>query len=155
MPAFVSESDFEGSPEATFDLMVTLENWPTFKGHGPLPGIVRATAPGGILALGTRVRVENTDRSVHHEQVVAFERGRRFAVRMELSPPASWLMQHIDEEVVLTATAQGTHMWRRFETAPRFFFTLPLVLLITHLLLKPAVMKHDRLFGEQLRLPAT
>jgi hypothetical protein len=37
-----------------------------------VPGIVRATLVSGTVGLGGKVRVENTDGSVHHETFVKF-----------------------------------------------------------------------------------
>jgi hypothetical protein len=55
--------------------------------------------------------VENSDDSVHMRLETAFKADRRSEVRIELVPPASYLMRHIDEEVVVTATdSLGTWM---------------------------------------------
>lgn len=149
MPRFVTESRNPSSPSACFQYVTTLANWSTFPGYGPMPGIVRASAPGP-LALGVRVRVENTDGSVHHERVTAFEPPRSYAVRMELTPPASWLMRHIDEAVEFDADGVGTRVTRRFHTVPRSFVTAPLVALITRFLLRRAVEAHDRVVARAL-----
>lgn len=149
MPCFVTESLNSSSPAASFQFVTTLANWSTFAGHGPMPGIVRASA-AEPLGLGVRVRVENTDGSVHHERVTAFEPGLRYAVRMELAPPASWLMVHIDEEVRFEPSGAGTRVIRRFETVPRSFLTAPFVALITRFLLRPAVEAHDRVVASAL-----
>lgn len=149
MPSFVTQSENASTPAASFDYVTTLSNWSMFAGRWPMPGIVSATAPQP-LALGVRVRVENTDGSVHHERVTAFEYGRRYAIRMELSPPASWLMQHIDEELVFEAAGEGTRVIRRFETVPRSALTAPFVALITPFLLRPAVEAHDRVVARAL-----
>src|SRR5262245_31412738 len=122
MAMFVTESRTARSPEQTFDFICDLGNWPLFRGYGPIPGIAEASLPAGeSVALGARVRVRNTDGSVHHEVVVEFERGRRFAVRMELGRPASYLMRHIEETVELEPCPGGSLMRRRFTTVPRSF----------------------------------
>lgn len=91
-----------------------------------------------------RVRVKNTDGSVHHEVVVAFEPGHRCAVRMELSPPASYLMDRIEEEVTLEDTAAGgSRITRRFTLSPRSIVTAPVVWIIAKVLLRQAVIAHD------------
>ncbi len=149
MPTFTTVSTNPASPEANFTFVTNLENWPTFTGFGPLPGIRRATA-NAPLALGTRVRVENTDNSVHQEIVTAFEPGRRYAVRMEVVPPASWLMRHIDEELLLEPVEAGTRVHRRFTTVARSWLTAPVVWFITFFLLKPAVLKHDAVAAQAL-----
>ncbi|MSP55911.1 MAG: hypothetical protein EXR69_09960 [Myxococcales bacterium] len=56
MPAFVVESDRIRTPADTFAYMINVENWPGCTGHGPLRGIVRASSPGGTMAVGTLVR---------------------------------------------------------------------------------------------------
>lgn len=145
MPQFTTHSDNPYTPEQTFAYIIDLTKWSSFPGYGPLPGIVEASVPDGTtLALGARVRVKNTDGSVHHEVVTAFEPGRHYAVRMELSPPASYLMSAILENVWIEPTQSGTHIRRHFETVPRSFLTAPLVWLLTHLLLKRAVIAHDQ-----------
>lgn len=150
MTTFQTLSTTPLTPEQAFAYIVTLANWTSFTGYGPLPGIVEATAPGGTLSLGTRVRVRNTDGSVHHEVVVVFEPGQRYAVRMELSPPASWLMRHIDEEVVLSATPEGTTIRRRFDVVPRSILTAPLVAIIALVFLRTAVRRHDHVVAAAL-----
>lgn len=150
MPAFITRSVNRRSPAETFAYMTTLGNWPTFRGFGPLPGIRAASTPDGTLAVGTRVRVENTDNTVHHECITGFEPGRRYAVSMELVSPAAFLLARIDEEVILSDTPQGTEVWRRFEMVPRGFWAWPLVALIASCLLRPAVQRHDRVVAEAL-----
>lgn len=142
---FTTTGRIDAPPAEVFRFVVTLANWPSFTGYGPLPGIVEASLPPGeALRLGARVRVQNTDGSVHHEVVTAFEPGARYAVRMELGPPASRLMSGIDEEVLLEPDGGGTRMTRRFTTPARSGWTRPVVWLVTHLLLRPAVRRHDR-----------
>ena len=165
MPAFTTVSAHPATPEAVFRYIITLSNWPAFTGWGPLPGIVEASLRDDSgrdlpVGLGARIRVRNTDGSVHHEVVREFsppsaangQRGR-YAIRMELSPPASLLMQHIDEIVEVEpegAGGAGTRMTRRVETVPRIFFTWPMVWLLTHLMLKRAVQRHDQAAAAQL-----
>jgi hypothetical protein len=151
MATFVTESSNARSPEETFDFICDLTKWPLFRGWGPIPGIAEASLPAGeTLALGARVRVRNTDGSVHHEVVVAFDRGKRFAVRMELGRPASYLMRHIEETVDLEAVPGGTHVRRRFTTVPRSFLTSPLVRLVGGVFLRKAVVAQDAAMANAL-----
>lgn len=145
MPSFTAISKTAAAPAEVFRFIVTLANWPAFRGFGPLPGITEASTDGGApLALGSRVRVCNTDGSIHHEVVTAFEPPARYAVRMELGPPASRIMRWIDEDVRLEPVSGGTCIRRRFQTRARSWITAPLVWLVTVLLLRPAVRRHDR-----------
>jgi hypothetical protein len=145
MPGFTTVTENLSTPEETFAFVVTLSNWPTFRGFGPLPGIVSASVPDGtVVGLGARVRVTNTDGSVHHERVTTFDPPRRYAVRMELGPPASRVLASIDEDVELQAVAGGTRVHRRFVVRPRSWLTSPLAWLVTHAFLRPAVRRHDR-----------
>jgi hypothetical protein len=156
MPSFESTFTAARSPAEIFDLICDLSNWPLFRGYGPLPGIAEARLPEGQrVALGARIRVENTDGSVHHEVVTAFEPGRRYAVRMELSPPASYVMASIEETVELESIAGGTRVARRFVATPRSLLAAPLAWLFGGLLLREAVARHNAAVAASLAAPAT
>lgn len=103
-------------PVAVFDAVADLTQWPSFRGWGPLPGIVRAElVDGDVVATGARIRVTNTDGSVHHEVFEIFEHGRALRIRMELGPPAC----HVLRGIVETLTWDGVGLTRRFELTPR------------------------------------
>ena len=144
MPTFTTSSLNGRSPAETFAFIVDLSRWPMFRGYGPLPGIVEATLEQGPWGPGARVRVRNTDGSVHHEVVRTWEPVRRYAIVMELVPPASHLMAAIEEEVVLRPEDGGTRVLRTFRTVPRGWWTAPMVWLLTRFFLRPAVEAHDR-----------
>ncbi|GDX82525.1 hypothetical protein LBMAG42_43360 [Deltaproteobacteria bacterium] len=139
---FSTESNAPGSPEAAFAFICDLTRWPLFTGYGPLPGIVEATVEGAVT-LGSRIRVRNTDGSVHHEVVERFEPGRRYTIRMELNPPVSYVMASIEEDVELTAAASGTRIRRTFVLRPRSWFTAPIAWLFGGVLLPRAVARHN------------
>ena len=144
MPGFVTTSETARPPDETFDFMVDLSRWSTFRGFGPVPGIVRAElVEGASIGQGSRVRVVNTDDSVHHEVIVRFERGRHLGLRMELSPPASYVLDGIDETVELTPSGRGTRVERRFELRARSRLTAPVAWLVRRML-RRAVEAHDR-----------
>lgn len=146
MPCFTTCTQLAASPSAVFDAIVDLSRWSSFRGYGPLPGIVRASLPEGeCMREGARVRVENTDGTVHHEVVRVFEPGRRYVVRMEVSPSAARVLRHVDETVELEPTAAGgTEMRRTFEIVPRAWFTTPLCWLVARGPLRRAVDAHNR-----------
>ena len=152
MARFKTCDDLPNTPSEVFGGIVDLTKWSMFPGWGPLPGIREATLPEGEqMGVGARVRVLNTDGSVHYEVVRVFEPARRYSIVMELSPPASYLMRCIEEDVELLETPTGgTRITRTFTTFPRYFITAPLVWLITHFLLRKAVEHHNRLFQREL-----
>lgn len=131
-------------PESVFAFITNLANWTSFTGWGPLPGIAEASLPPGeTMREGARVAVVNTDGSRHHEVVTRFEPGRAYAVRMELTPPAAYLMEGIEELVLLRAEGAGTRIDRTFSVRARSIFTFPMVHFITHVMLRRAVLAHD------------
>lgn len=144
MASFTIHTALRCTPDQAFAGILDLTRWPSFRGSGPIPGIVEASLPeGASMGLGARVRVRNTDGSVHHEVVTTFEPGRRYSVAMEVSPPASYVMETILEDVVLEAVPGGTAMTRRFELRPRTWFLAPLAWVMTHVFLKRAVVAHN------------
>lgn len=150
MPRFETRSTLPRPPAIVFAHILDLSQWPSFRGFGPLPGIVRAALAGpGPLGLGARIRVTNTDGSVHHEVVEELVPGERYRVCMELTPPASWLMARIDEIVTLSPAPVGTEIRRCFEVVPRSPLTTPLCWLIAKLL-RRAVEAHNRAVAKAL-----
>lgn len=152
MPRFTTVTTNDATPGETFAFVIDLGRWPLFTGHGPLPGIVEASLPAGSpMGRGARIRVVNSDGSVHHEVVEAYEPGRRYAIRMELSPPASRLLWTIEEEVDFEEVdGGGTRVVRTFRTVPCGWWTAPAVWLLTRFLLRPAVVAHDRKVAQAL-----
>lgn len=144
MPAFELIAHSPCSPEITFAFITDLSRWDSFRGSGPLPGIVRASLDGTSMGPGARVRVENTDGSVHHENFVDFVPGKGLQIRMELSPPASFVLAGIDEQVELSAEGEGCRIRRRFVLRPRWFFLWPMAWVLCNVFLKRAVDAHNR-----------
>lgn len=141
---FSTTSETAGTPAQVFAFITDLANWTSFAGWGPLPGIAEAALPAGeTMQLGARVAVRNTDGSRHCEVVTRFEPGRAYAVRMELTPPASYLMAGIDELVLLSPLAAGTRIDRTFSVRPRSVLTYPMVYFSTYVMLRRAVLAHD------------
>lgn len=131
------------SPAQVFAGILNLSLWPLFSGYGPLPGIVEASCEGEIR-LGSRIRVRNTDGSVHHEVVEVFEPGKRYCIRMELAPPVSYVMAGIVEQVDLEAVGEGTRMRRTFIVTARSWFSAPVAWFFGGVLLPRAVEVHNR-----------
>jgi hypothetical protein len=156
MPFFVTEVILRRPPGEVFDFICDLSRWPLFRGYGPIPGIEEARLPeGDAMAVGSRVRVRNTDGSVHHEVVTRLEPGRAFAVRMELSPPASLVLARIEETVDLTPVPGGTRMVRSFTTTPRSSLVAPLAWLVGAVLLRKATEAQNRRVARILAVPAS
>lgn len=152
MTGFVTVSATTRPPEDTFRYIVDLTQWSTFRGYGPLPGIVSASVvDGGAMALGARVRVTNTDGSVHHEVVEEFVPGRRYRIRMELGSPAHLVLARVDETVDLEASDAGTRVTRRFDVIPRNGFTAPIAWFVATVLLRRAVDAHNAAVADALR----
>lgn len=140
MPAFATRLVTAEPPEAVFDRIADLAQWPTFTGWGPMPGITRAElVEGSEVAAGARVRVTNTDGSVHHERFEVFERGRRLRIRMELGPPAAWFLAEIVETVEVGPDGA---LVRSFHLPARSWLTAPMAWLIGGML-RRAVLAHN------------
>lgn len=144
MPTFTTQTTLACAPDAVFALIVDLSKWPMFRGAGPVPGIVSAEATDGApLAKGSRVRVTNTDGSVHHEVVVDFVHAQRYHVAMEVRPPASRVLAGIEERVELApGPGGGTEMTRTFVLTPASRLASPIASMVSWFLAR-AVRKHD------------
>lgn len=140
MLGFETRLETREPPEAVFDRIADLDQWSTFRGWGPMPGITRAElVEGTAVAAGALVRVTNSDGSVHHERFEVFDRGRALRIRMELGPPAGWFLAGIVETL---APGPDGVLVRRFELTPRSWLTLPMVWLIRGML-RRAVLAHN------------
>lgn len=134
-------------PEKVFDGVADLANWSSFTGWGPMPGIVKAElVEGQRVEAGARVRVTNTDGSVHHERFEEFERGRRLRIRMELGPPASRFLSSIVE----TLEWDGRRLVRHFVVTPRAWWTAPIARVLAFLLRK-AALRHNALLAPHVQ----
>lgn len=144
MASFQTRTDVATRPGLAFAHIIDLGTWPKFRGFGPVPGIVEAKLVNGTtVGPGSRIRVTNTDGSVHHEVMRAFEVGRHITIQMELTPPASYVMAGIEERVDVEAHGEGTRITRTFTVRPRWFFTAPIAWLIAHGFLHRAVVRHN------------
>jgi hypothetical protein len=141
---FVTRSETPVSPERTFAFIVDLTRWHLFRGYAALPGIARAEVEQGApVQVGARIRVLNTDKSIHHEIVEEFDPGVRYKIRMEVTPPAAYVLRTIEEEVDLEPINGGTQITRTFRVYPRFWFMYPMAWLFGGVFLKRAVIAHN------------
>lgn len=121
MPSFET-SIRTSDPAAVLGGVADLSRWSTFTGWGPLPGVARAELVDATeLAAGARVRVTNTDGSVHHEVFERYDRGNGLRIRFELAPPVSWFVAGMVE----TMEPGGAGIVRRMEVTPRTWLTAP------------------------------
>ena len=143
MPSFELRVRSPVSAARTFAAITDLSLWSSFRGAGPVPGIVRATLVSGTVGPGGRVRVENTDGSVHHETYVDFIQDKRVHLSMELRPPVSYVMGAMEETIELEGTGESCTLRRRFEVRARFFFTWPLAFVLWRVFMNRACEVHN------------
>ena len=72
------------NPEEIAGQILDLANWTNFTGYGVLPGIKSAEFEVRTPEIvGTRIRVTNTDRSSHVEEIVEWQPDRRVRLDMK------------------------------------------------------------------------
>ncbi|MEO8494127.1 MAG: SRPBCC family protein [Planctomycetota bacterium] len=137
------------APTEIAEQILDISNWPDFKGYGPLPGIKSAEFEVKTPeVVGSRIRVQNTDRSLHVEEITEWLPESRVALRMqEFSAPLSWLATGIDETWEFEPVGGGTKVVRSFQLHTRSTMTRPLLWLISRLL-KRAINRHLRQMSE-------
>lgn len=140
---FSCEATVELLPEEIVSQILEPANWKTFTGYGLIPGIRSATFEIRTPELiGTRVRVVNTDRSCHVEELVAYQPGQSLVWEMkEFSPPLSYLATKLLERWVFHSRQRSTHVVRSFELIPRSWLAKPVLWLISWFLCS-AVRRH-------------
>lgn len=149
MPSFSTTGLLPVPPEAVYAAVLDFRRWPLFRGYGPLPGIAEATLEGPP-DVGARIRVRNTDGSVHHEVIDRLEPPRRYAVHMELAPPVSYVFGALEEDVRFEPVDGGTRVTRVFTWRPRGWWAWPMAALFGGVLLPRAVARHDAAVAELL-----
>lgn len=142
MPSFTTTRQVAAPPETVFAIVLDLGRWPLFRGYGPLPGIAEASLVGPAR-VGARIRVRNTDGSVHHEVIAHLDPPGRYAVHMELAPPVSYVFAALHEDVRLEAVNGGTRITRTFTWRPHAWWSWPMAALFGGVLLPRAVARHD------------
>ena len=126
--------------------IVELERWSGFRGWGPLPGIREARFERRTDdAIGSRIRVINTDGSTHVEEIVEWDPERRLVLRMsEFSPPLSALASHFEERWEFEPSSDRRpelRVVRSFRLHPRSRLARPVLRLIAAML-RRAVARH-------------
>lgn len=136
------------SPGELFDEFFRVENWHSFKGYGPVPGIHEVEMVGVAGSkIGTKFKVLNTDGSSHEETVVEFEANKNLVMKMDtFSKPLNRLASHFVEKWHVEVQGVKTHVERSFELYPKNLAG-EVVLRIISLFLKRAVDIHTRQLG--------
>lgn len=129
------------------DNILVLENWRTFTGWGPLPGIRNASFEVRTPDLvGTRFRVTGTNGDTHAETITVWNPGRVLEIRMdEFSWPLAAMATHFIERWSTEGNLDldGAHtVVRSFDLYPKRRVTRPLLYLI-RLMLRRAVERHS------------
>lgn len=145
---FVTRGLTRASPEAVARKIMELENWKTFGGWGPLPGIREAVFEArteGVV--GTRFRVTSTDGSSHLEEIVEWDPARLVRVRMYDFPRSlARFSREFVETFRFTVRGDGTVVEREFELIPTGALARPVLVLIGWMLGR-AIDKHNKSWG--------
>jgi hypothetical protein len=143
--SFSCKATLSFAPSEIAAQILDVSNWTDFRGYGPLPGIKSAEFESRTPeAVGSRIRVQNTDGSTHVEEITEWLPESRLALRMqEFSAPLSRLATGIDETWEFERTNGGTKVVRSFQMHARSALTRPLLWLISKLLQR-AIARHLR-----------
>lgn len=142
------QTELEISRQQLFEEILRLENWPSFKGYGPIPGVRQATfIQRSENEVGTRIRVENEDGSVHVEEIIEWQPFDSIRMRLdEFSPPLSRLASHFIETWQFE-TVEGKEVVKRgMALYGNSTVTKPTLWLIGRFL-KNAVLNHTLALG--------
>lgn len=135
-------------PEAIAERILDLDDWRSFRGFGPLPGIrVARFRRRTENVVGTQIEVVNLDGSSHVEEIIMWRPGSTITMHMsEFSPPLSRFASHFLEKWTFSSLplgSTGTHVTRRFELYPKSGWA-SLVLRLIAPILGRAVDRHLR-----------
>ncbi|MDX1905453.1 MAG: SRPBCC family protein [Bacteroidia bacterium] len=137
------------SPEEICAAFLRTEEWSTFQGSGPLPGIRRAAfevkTPGWT---GSVIRVHNTDGSSHAEEITRWDPERGISIHFRnFASPVRHLATHFTEDWHFLRTAGGTEVTRTMTMYPRHWLGALLLRPISRLM-KQAFEAHNRKLAE-------
>jgi len=158
MPPPVSFTCTHTTPMAPADIAASIldpDQWTTFKGWGPLPGIAHAEFTRyNDPPPGSTVSVKATDNSTHTETITAWDLPHALAIRMDaFSPPLSRLATHIDESWTFKPAPQTnthsdrqsqTHIHRRFDIHPTSAPARWFIAIVIRPMLRAAIKRHMR-----------
>lgn len=126
-----------------FDFTNDAENFVSFTGCGPIPGIVSARyVTGGAPASGSRRTILKTDGTEHHEEIVLFDRPRRHTSRVTgFGPPFSWLVRFADDDWVFIAANDVTLVERTFVLTLTSPIAAPVAFVLLHTFMRVALRR--------------
>ena len=129
---------------AIFDGILNLENWSSFKGYGPVPGIRKAEYKIKTdKIVDSVIEVESTDGSHHTETIKEWILGKSMVIEMgNFSSPLSHLATHFIERWSFLPSGKAQIMRREFTLYPKNFWALPFLWLISKFM-KRAVDRHS------------
>ena len=103
---------------------------------------MRNGRPGSIV--GSRIKVTNTDRSEHMEEIVEWDPQQRLQLRLQgFSAPLSRLATSFEETWSFTPEGEGVRAVRSLALHPTSVFSWPLLWVLSFLL-KKAIARHLR-----------
>jgi len=148
MISFSIEVNSSLLPEQLCKEFFDVNNWGSFTGFGPLPGVKHVTKEAPYdTEVGTIFSVENTDGSTHKEVVEIYTPGKRIVVRMDsFSPPLCNMATHFIEIWEIEEIDMGCRLTRSFQLCPRNRFSVIPLWVISHLL-KKAVKTHTNIIA--------
>lgn len=131
------------SPNEIGAQILEIDNWASFRGYGPLPGIREARfRRRADTVVGTQIEVTNRDGSSHVEEIVHWLDTGGITLRMsEFSAPMSQFASHFVERWQFQALGEGFAVVRSFELHPTSRWGRLLLCLIAPLL-RRAVDRH-------------
>lgn len=135
---------FQMPAQRVFDFTSDDNNFTTFTGYGPIPGILKARyETAGPPRLGAIRRVEKTDGSEHREEITVFEPPVRHTSRITgLGAPFSWLVREGSDDWAFRAEGPAlTVVERTFSFELTTPLIAPVAWLILHLFMKEAVRR--------------
>ena len=150
MISFSIETHITGNPKEFLEAIFIVENWTSFSGWGPIPGIDTAILDiSDDSKIGTTIDVTNKDGSTHRETVVEYVPGERLVMRMDkFSAPLARFASHFLETWDLEKESDSYRLVRSFELYPKNTMG-KIVLPIVSIMLKKAVRKHTLELAQQ------
>jgi len=132
------------SAESLFQAILDTQNWESFEGFGPLPGIKNAEFINRTSAIiGSQIKVTNRDGSCHIETITHWEPPTKIEMSLgQFTPPLSHLASHFSEQWLV----DPHQVTRSMTMHAKSIVTVPLLWLIS-LWMKPALKRHTELLG--------
>ncbi|MCB9232371.1 MAG: hypothetical protein H6581_11950 [Bacteroidia bacterium] len=125
-----------------------LEKWKEFPGYGMLPSIIEATFEVKTAhMIGTKIRVLNSDKSTHVEEIYAWNPQQMVGLKLAgFSPPLSRISSHFLEEWHFSREGENTLVKRTFQMFPLRPFTRPFLWIISRFF-RRAIERHMNLIA--------